>query len=83
MNSTMVGIRIISSMRVICSTPRRPRSRTRVRPPVFFSRWKRSDKRCMCSNVVSASLRTACMATRANMPSRNCASSVMQMRTTP
>ena len=34
----------------------------------------------MCSKVSSASLRTACMATLANMPSRTCTSSVMAMR---
>ena len=34
----------------------------------------------MCSKVLSASLRTACMATLANMPSRTCTSSDMATR---
>ena len=69
-NSTIVGMRVISAMRLMFSMPVRPRSKTRVSPPVLRSRWKRIDSRCMCSNVVRASFLTACIATRANMPSR-------------
>ena len=79
----MVGTKVISVMREMFSMPSRPRSSTRVSPPVLRSRWKRSDRRCMCSKVVSASLRTACMATLANMPSRTCTSSDMAMRVRP
>ena len=79
----MVGRNVISTMREMLSMPSRPRSSTRVSPPVLRSRWKRSDSRCMCSKASSASLRTACMATLANMPSRTCTSRVMATRTAP
>ena len=70
-------------MRTMVSMALRPRSSTRVSPPVLRSRWKRSDSRCMCSKVRIASRRTACIATLANMPSRHCVSTAIRMRMAP
>ena len=40
------------TMRTMVSMPLRPRSSTRVSPPVLRSRWKRSDSWCMCSKIM-------------------------------
>ena len=48
----MVGTACRMTMRTMVSMPLRPRSSTRVRPPVLRSRWKRSDSWCMCSKVL-------------------------------
>ena len=42
-NSTIVGTTVSIAMRTMVSMPLRPRSSTRVSPPVLRSRWKRSD----------------------------------------
>ncbi len=47
----MVGTSCRMTMRTMVSMALRPRSSTRVRPPVLRSRWKRSDSSCMCSKV--------------------------------
>ena len=51
-NSMIVGISVSTARRESSSMPERPRSSTRVRPPVLRSRWKRSERRCMCSKVL-------------------------------
>ena len=48
----MVGASCRITIRTMVSMPLRPRSSTRVSPPVLRSRWKRSDSRCMCSKVM-------------------------------
>ena len=79
----MVGASWSITMRTMLSMPLRPRSSTRVSPPVLRSRWKRSDSACMCRKVISASRRTACMATLANRPSRHWVSSAIRTRLRP
>ena len=45
-------------------TPRVPRSMSRVMPPVWRFRWKRSDSECRWRNTCSAMVRTARCVTR-------------------
>ena len=52
-------------------TPRVPRSMSRVRPPVWRSRWKRSDSACRWRNTLSAISRTVRCVTLAKTYSRN------------
>ncbi len=79
----MVGTSVSTIRRESSSMPLRPRSSTRVSPPVLRSRWKRNDNWCMCWKVWSARRRTACIATLANSPSRTCVSSAMAIRVAP
>ena len=79
----IVGIAVSIVIRTMDSMPFRPRSRTRVNPPVFRSRWNRSESRCIWSNVSSANRRTACMATAAKSASRTCVSNAITMRVAP
>ena len=79
----MVGTSCMITMRTMVSMALRPRSSTRVRPPVLRSRWKRSESWCMCSKVRKASRRTAFIATLAKMPSRAWVSSAIRMRMPP
>ena len=61
----MVGTPVSMVMRTMVSMAPRPRSSTRVSPPVLRSRWKRSDSSCRWTKTSLAMRRTACMATEA------------------
>ena len=63
--------------------PRVPRSMSRVSPPVWRSRWKRSDSECMCWKTSSATRRMARCATFTNTTSRSSLKSVEDMRRSP
>ena len=82
-SSITVGTSCMITMRTMVSMALRPRSSTRVRPPVLRSRWKRSESLCMCSKTMKASRRTAFMATLANSPSRACVSTAIRIRISP
>ena len=69
--STSVG-RIENSVKLISvEMPRVPRSTSRVSPPVWRARWKRSDSACRWRNTLSAIVRTARCVTLANRNSRS------------
>ena len=63
--------------------PRVPRSMSRDTPPVWRSRWKRSERLCRCRNTSSATRRTARCATRTKTTSRSSAKSVVENRSRP
>ena len=65
------------------SMPLVPRSMARLRPPVWRSRWKRSDSACMWRKVASATRRTAFCATRENSASRSSPKASAETRTRP
>ena len=63
--------------------PRVPRSMSRDTPPVWRSRWKRSDRQCRWRNTCSATRRIARWATRTNTTSRSSANSVVESAQQP
>jgi hypothetical protein len=63
--------------------PRVPRSMSRVRPPVWRSRWKRSDSECRWRKTFSAIVRTARCVTFANTNSRSSVNAVDASRSAP
>ena len=63
--------------------PRVPRSMSRETPPVWRSRWKRSDSACRWRNTLSAMRRIARCVTRTNTTSRSSAKSVVDSRSAP
>src|SRR6185437_6286186 len=64
-------------------TPRVPREMSRPMPPVWRSRWKRSDSSCRCRNASRPEARIARWLTRSNTVSRNCPNSAPIRRSTP
>ena len=78
-----VGTACMITMRTMVSMALRPRSSTRVSPPVLRSRWKRKESWCMCSNTMKASRRTAFIDTLANTPSRIWVSTAIRTREPP
>ena len=63
--------------------PRWPRSTSRVRPPVWRARWKRSDSACRWRKVSSAIVRTERCVTLANRYSRSSVNAVVDSRRRP
>jgi hypothetical protein len=58
--------------------PRVPRSMSRVRPPVWRSRWKRSESSCRWWNTSRATRRMARCATFTKTMSRSSLKSVLE-----
>ena len=56
---------------------------SRVMPPVWRSRWKRSDSACRCLNTAMLMRRIARCVTLAKMTSRKSAKVVLAKRNTP
>ena len=63
--------------------PRVPRSMSRVRPPVWRSRWKRSDSSCRWWKTWSATRRIARCATLTKTMSRSSLKSVLESLSAP
>ncbi len=63
--------------------PRVPRSISRVSPPVWRSRWKRSDNACKWWKTSSAMRRMARCATFTNTMSRSSLKTVLERRSSP